>query len=468
MIVFSKLVQSSPDVFHRFKLLSLLAISSVACLLLHQQPIIATNNTESFFTKNNILFYDPKDSNVCTNSGTSVSLGNLELTEQGKQFVDSYMPTLRQKLAEIVEADGTRKSRQQRYVEAAKQAGLPEEAWMLLATVDYRERNWNTTKTILNGRDSFGASRGTDGIPPGKNYQDDLVKGAEVLAAKARAAGFDLRDKNQWNTDNIGNIFLQWVRGGLYKSVNLTWRDSGYVMNFLTAYKYPGKLDSPGYCAKTNELNRRHNTTKYHCDHSETRMGALVMFKVLNDSLTGGGLKLGSGNALKGNINCSSAPGGVNSSLWEVYQKYAWPEHCKARVTNLPGCDANTPKAGREYTHDPVLLQYQGANHGQDCGAWARFAMIKSGIDPNYGSGSGWTVSMRGWFPKQANWQVVGNGSTDVSQLQSGDVALCSGHTYFYVGNGIFSSASMNTRYPMRGRPNECGLKPMRWWRKVK
>lgn len=425
------------------------------------QSAQAIDFNESFGIRNNIRFYDPNYG--CTPFGNSKisSLNDIVINEDGKHWLENYK--LKEKLTQEIVSNG--KTRKQLYLEAVKQAGLTEESWMILASVDVRERGLSLTKTILNGRDPFGTSakNSTDGIASGNDYFDDLLKGTQVMIGKAKSNGFDLKTSDQFTAENIGKTFLSYNRGAMYPKVGLTWSDSGYVMNFTNNYAYNGRLDHPDYC----KIARKHG---YKCDHKDSRAGALAILVYINNDFSS---SEESGSSIDSNLTNCHNTNEFFGSLMEVYQRYAWTEYY-----DYGTFQAMNPK-DPTYRTDPVLRQAPGGNQGQDCAAWTRFAMIKSGIDPNYGylkdarrpgiyggvpnNVTYLNSSYSGW--EKISSKVYGR-KIDPALLKPGDIAVCSfgRHIYFYVGDGIFSSASYSGengsvakgRFPMKGSANEC------------
>lgn len=434
-------------------------ISVIFCgLILYSHKVTAINWSEIFGIRNDIRFYDPNNQENCVISVSS--FGDLKLTEQGKKWLESS--NLQQKIDQEIVING--KTRKQLYIEAAKADGYPEQIWMLLSVVDLNERGFGTTKTILNGRDNFGTSakNATDGVASGNDYQSDLIVGINHLSAKANAIGFDLKDTSQWTVDNIGKLFLYWSRGNLYNNVNLTWQNSGYVNNFSENYAYNGRLDDPRYCTEADRMTQKTGKT-YGCNYKHEKTGVIHIFNYLNNNFS-----IDSSSGSSSSNNCSSIAG-LSGRLGEVFNKYAWPEYHPKGTT-----EAMNPK-NPNYKAEVIASGYAGGNSGQDCNAWTRFAMIKSGIDVNFPVGST-VVAGNHLRNPSSGWTQITTGVPDTATLQSGDIAWCTGHIYFYVGNGIISSASysgssgniQNGRYPMRGHMNECGSKTLYWFRKVR
>lgn len=450
--------------FQSARLMVIIFISALFTLFI----LNTAQASENFFTRNNILFYDPNDflessdGTLCSDIGSVASFGDLKLTEQGIKWLQANGPTYKQKLTEKV-YDG--KTRQELYTKAALQLGLAPESWMFLATIDNHERGFRTNVSILNGYDPFNTSsqNATDGVASGKNYYDDLVIGLSHFKRHSDRTNLDLTDKSTWTVDNVGESLLRYNRGTLYDKAGLTWQDSGHVNNFSQNYANNGKLDHQDYCKVTATMG-----ANYRCNHNNSRVGQIHVFNYLNNGFAIN-QSSGSSDDFKQTINnCTSAGAGSAESLMEVFQTYAYTEYYK------PGTvQAGNPK-NRAYLTDPILREYAGglSRPGQDCGAWVRFVMIKSGWDPNYGNingaKSGQTAHIKRYLDNKSNgWEIIATNPTNPNVLQPGDVALCTGHTYMYLGNGVFTSASLQERFPMRGSFQECSGRQTNWYRKV-
>lgn len=432
---------------------------------------------EGFFTRNNIIFYD-KDGTLqlkkCqdgSNVGTIKNFSDLRINQKGKEYLKTYGNFIKQKITEKTQFND--KTRQQLYIEAVTKVGMPAKAWIFLAVIDLNERNYRTDRSVLNGIDSFGALKGTDGVPPGKDYIDDLRVGANHFYGKIRYLKFNMKNNEEWTLDNIANALLMYNRHSMYFNHGLTWRDSGYVNNFSDSYSNNGKLDSQKYCA----IAQKHG---YRCDHNHSKLGTIHVFNFINN-----GFSLNQNNSTNStsadNINeivCEEfdEDSGIDNSkfkgsLKSLYDEFAWPSNCRGRTRNA-NCDATKPKNKKLFKSD--VYKQAGSSRHTDCGVWVAFMIRSSGIDPNYNKKLAVTSQLYNNFTlHNPSWKLVGYGHTPgkpeitISQLQAGDVAVTNGHTWMYLGNGLFTSASLNERYPMKGHFIEGGGKPTKWYRKA-
>lgn len=173
-----------------------------------------------------------------------------------------------------------------------------------------------------------------------------------------------------------------------------------------------------------------------------------------------------SSGAVSANRNCrtgSADPGSV-AALQEAVATYAW--------NDFMGYGYMTPKP--EYAE--LVRQNQskgmfvGGMNGIDCGGFVTQMMIVSGFEPNYNYGgtlgaAGATDGQHRWLKE--NWELIGTQpNIDTADLQPGDVAIQTGHTFMFAGTDIpgfgdnspsfqgVASASL----PIRGAP---GRAPM-------
>ena len=156
---------------------------------------------------------------------------------------------------------------------------------------------------------------------------------------------------------------------------------------------------------------------------------------------------------------------------------YAYPDYHPAPY--------NKPK--KEYADAVVKAQKEGlyvggtvdGYDGIDCGGFVTRVMLDSGYEPKYNSsGKGGFTGSPGdpntqWGWLDTNWQKVNVSST--KDLEPGDVAINSSHTFMYVGeisgfNDVFASASYSTsgsgRAPMAGQGDAMTPGKYNWYRK--
>ncbi len=170
-----------------------------------------------------------------------------------------------------------------------------------------------------------------------------------------------------------------------------------------------------------------------------------------------------------GDTSSEDCPTGGNGDLAGTVKSYAWPEyHSPPYFKMKPAYSEAVKKAISKG-------QYVGggSNPGIDCGGFVTRAMIDSGFEPKYNSSGkgGNTLDQEAWLKN--NWKKIDRPTT--RNLQLGDVAINSGHTFIYVGevdgfNSKIASASYSTtglswRTPMAGHETPADTS-FNWYRK--
>lgn len=175
---------------------------------------------------------------------------------------------------------------------------------------------------------------------------------------------------------------------------------------------------------------------------------------------------IGDNAGLAGGGQCMS---GEVSDLQALTQEYAWEEF-RPNYTNLREPYAKAVSAAQ------ASGRYVGGSGmpGVDCGGFVTLLLTNSGFEPryNYEGKGGNTVWQEKWVKENGWIEVKPAGSKfDVADLQPGDVAFWPGHTYVFVGEGVFpdgtqiASASLRERAPMAGG-EDLNYKGTKWYRK--
>jgi hypothetical protein len=163
----------------------------------------------------------------------------------------------------------------------------------------------------------------------------------------------------------------------------------------------------------------------------------------------------------------SNSCAGVAGDLPSIVKSYAWPDyHAAQYIKRMPAWAkiADNPKS--HYVGGSV-----NGVKGIDCGGFVTMTVRNSGIDKNYNPEKGNTVSQMAYAEK--SWKKLNISST--SDLQPGDVAISSSHTFMYVGdidgfNQKFASASYsksgNGRAPMADTGGQALGHGFNWYRK--
>lgn len=164
----------------------------------------------------------------------------------------------------------------------------------------------------------------------------------------------------------------------------------------------------------------------------------------------------------------SCTPTAAGGDLIGLVKQYAWPEY---RGNNTTPTDAYRDAV------DAAIGQkrYVGGTmyKGIDCGGFVTTLIIDSKFDSEYNNGSilargaGNTIAQEAWLKK--NWREIS--ATDATDRQPGDVAINETHTYIFVGPDAFpnqipiASASWDERAPMQGHESVASSS-FRWYRK--
>lgn len=171
------------------------------------------------------------------------------------------------------------------------------------------------------------------------------------------------------------------------------------------------------------------------------------------------------------NVGRSCLPTAAGGDLISLVQQYAWPEYRGLDTTPTDAYRAAIERAA------PAGRYIGGISHpGIDCGGFVTTLIIDSGFDPNYNYGSlksqgaGATSRQEAWL--KANWKTIS--MNDATDRQPGDVAINETHTYIFVGpdafpdHGPIASASLDERAPMRGTESVASTphSGFRWYRK--
>lgn len=129
-----------------------------------------------------------------------------------------------------------------------------------------------------------------------------------------------------------------------------------------------------------------------------------------------------------------SVCGGYGSLETKVLE-YAWPEYHSAPYTT------KKPEYATAIDKAKSSGGYVGGSiyPGVDCGGFVTRLVVDSGFDPTYNhngkisDGASTTPTQQAWLI--SNWESLGNAaSINVADLEPGDVAIKSGHTFIYVG----------------------------------
>ena len=144
-----------------------------------------------------------------------------------------------------------------------------------------------------------------------------------------------------------------------------------------------------------------------------------------------------------------TAPDSDVQALQDTVVAFAWPDYHKSGYV----------KKKSEYEEALKQGGYHGAGchgGGVDCGGFVYQVMSKSGWDPDFGGGTGYTYAVKGYFNKagSSKWKNVTSEIKSNADAMPGDVILSDNHILLYVGeipgfHSVMASASMCDRAPM-------------------
>lgn len=331
------------------------------------------------------------------------------------------------------------------YEQASAATGVP---WQVIAAMHYREASNNPNGDLQAGNPIGGpyVKDSTVYKAPGYGYPKSLEESAEFAA----------------------RYLIEKVNAGLVKkSVNIPSPDPEGLKDAL--FSYNGRADF--YARQAQELGFNPATQPYEgspyvmnnydevhknmkiatgdgggINAVDTRFGAFTIYSRL-------------GGATASETGCSG--GAVLGSAVKTAINYAWPDYREAPYTKLkPEYAAAIAKA----INDGQYVGGLPGEPGVDCGGFTTRVMIDSGADPgfNYGgkisNGAGNTLQQKKYLDEAvATGKYLKLGpQTDTADLQPGDIAINSGHTFMYVGsqpgfdgNAASSSVGPSSRSPM-------------------
>lgn len=435
-----------------------------------KEPQLSPEDRERFYRENNIIFYNP---NTCdTDTGSAMNFGDWSDPLPAK-FDEKFGNRIKSQVEKYKHV----------YMNAEKVTKLP---WQLLAAIHYNENTGlydpncgGYPCSIANGRDQVNGKRhqSETNSDVGATIEEDAIIGAEhvkemfsgklgislddpkytrdikalAVAAQAYNAGSYCNESGYSNSEDISgkNIF------GAIRRKQFSFEDgfkyiylSPYVLNFtndkLAGMKWDG-CENQGVPKGVVGSNP----------------GVVAIMKFLDFKFSGG--------STGGSCSPSgTATSGSPAKLLEVYNKYAWSEYCKGY--NTDNCKYFTPK-----NPDSVWNNHYSSFPWDktDCGGWVSFSMRTSGYDKQFNKDRYLCTAMyNNYFGKTGEtkngWKTIYEGvckNYDKALLQPGDAAYNPEHTWYYVGNNIFSSASLGQRVPMKGFP--CETAYVKWVRRV-
>lgn len=222
-------------------------------------PTFATidKDTLQFYSKNNILYYNPTGTSNCVGA-SSISINTSSLSTETVKKIESS------KFKEAIEKN------MERYIYAQNATGVP---WQMLAVLHWREGGADSNKTILNGERLYDHIN-VDGQKVYGDPNKDAKAAAEHLLEIAKTV-YNITSLD--SIENIANAFLAYNRGFMYKNAGNTWDQSPYVMNYYDEQHWDMKWLHADSCnVATGKCYNHFEGTK------NSQVGALPLFIYLN------------------------------------------------------------------------------------------------------------------------------------------------------------------------------------------
>lgn len=204
----------------------LLLVATIILIAL-SSPVSASalsTKDRTFFSQNNILFYDPNSN--CTKSGSgsgmNISVCDIDLPQEAISRLEAA------KVKEKAEQN------MERYLYAEEQTGIP---WQVLATLHYREANMGSQYSIHNGQKLTEDGSCYDGVDDNDvmicgDPNKDAKEAAEHLIGMVNWVYPEVNILDNPTAEDWGKAFLAYNRGKMYACKNRTYLESPYVMNY--------------------------------------------------------------------------------------------------------------------------------------------------------------------------------------------------------------------------------------------
>lgn len=387
----------------------ILIISVSVASFLDVVPALA--NTSSFYSSNNIFFYDSSDTGSC--SSVSVFTGTLPSETVTKLEGQEVQQKAAQNKA--------------RYDYAEQQTGVP---WQILAAMHYREGGMDSDKSIADGS-SLSAGTSKDGLPIDPDPNKDAANAADHLKDMGESV-YELSTSaiDSWNFDNWAYAFLAYNRGAMYKMQNEPYTKSPYVMNYIDT----DHINMPWIHADSYEGTKKWNGL-YDNGTRDSQVGAMAVASYLGFNFDSPGSTTSS--------NCSG-PGGIYGDIVATAVQLSWSDRSHS---------VNDPKPEYVAAMEEVGLTNAGCGpNGADCGVFVATVMRASGADKEFPIG---TDNILKYLRDNQSYAKIE--ASDTSGLMPGDIFIISGHTMMYVGDGAsdggksMASASCSERIGDRG-----------------
>lgn len=369
--------------------------------------------TNSYCIQLPCAYYDPNSTGAaCDNTATPITTESTQLSSDIVNAINKLKPD---------------------YEKAATATGVP---WQLLAAVHYEEANNNPDEDLQAGNPIGGSGSQYASYPYGipTSLEQSAEFAGKQLANLATSTGVVKKPINIPNPDPEA------IKDTLF---SYNGRADAYAQQAAKLGFDPVKQPYEGSPYVMNNYDDKHRNMLIitqdfgQPDTVDTRFGAFAVYAFLGGSTAGGG-------------NCSSS-GAVAGSAVQTAINYAWPDYHDPPYFEMK----------QSYTDAIAKAQENGeyvgggAHPGIDCGGFVTRVMRDSGADPNYNWGphdsrQGNTLAQQAYMDAHPEkYQKLGP-QTGTNNLQPGDIAINSVHTFIYVGSqpgfhGSSASASFST-----------------------
>jgi hypothetical protein len=341
------------------------------------------------------------------------------------------------------------------YIAASEKTGVP---WQLIAAVHYRESNNSPNADLQAGNPiggpytRFSSTYAVYGYP--KTMTESAEFAARFLIEKSKVGVVN-------KPINVPNPDAEAIKDTLfsYNGRAQVYADQAAQLGFD-----PVKQPYEGSPYVMNNYDEVHKNMKIitrdfgPLDGIDTRFGAYTIYARL----------LGVSGGV---VDCSN-DGIAVGDIVQMAIKYAWPDYHEAPYLIM--------KPEYKAAIDAAMKRGEYVGGGQypgiDCGGFVTRVMRDSGADPEYNKyQSNTDEQMRYLNDNPQKYQKLTN-VTGIQDLEPGDIAINSTHTYFYVGdvpgfNGNSASASISFtgtgwRTPMASAAS--GFTEFNWYRLIR
>jgi hypothetical protein len=298
-----------------------------------------------------------------------------------------------------------------RYQQAEQATKVP---WQLIAALHYREGSNDPNKSISNGQ-PLGTGTNVDGVFIPSDGNADAISAAKhfnQLAKGVYNVDIPLKAPNL-TMDDLGQAFVAYNRGYIYKSAGANYDQSPYTMN--------------GYDDKHVGMSFPQVAGEPLAGKKDANLGALTIVKYL------GGINVGS--------SCSGN-GAAQGNIVQTALTLAWTH---------PVAEGQSTKMDANPAYVEALKKYNDPTADRaysDCGRFVATVMRASGADPNYPMVQGYEQALPYAQAHKDLYDVIANPS--FSDFQPGDIFVTVNHSAIFTGNKPYDTvdASLGGRVP--------------------